>query len=237
MAGVHVGNDYNRREYIVMGGTIDEVSDACDAATYGEIKASPQVYDVLMRGKSDNHGDKSMDRKPQLIAFRDTYHFERDINHSPSNRNEEKRIVISSKEKDDIVHFDIMDTTSLKYLHKLVSYYVHPLVISDDLTRKSDDQRVDPNQALRSKLSRRHSTVDSHRAKAELRSVYTLFIKPIIRTKLMADELKNQYLFDMLNDILQVVISILDGFRGHLRQFIVDDKGTFNIDYFVFIIL
>ena len=56
--------------------------------------------------------------------------------------------------------------------------------------------------------------------------MYTIFIKPVVHAELTNDPAKNKATFKVLNNILDTTTSVLDGFRGHLRQFIVDDKGT-----------
>ncbi len=69
------------------------------------------------------------------------------------------------------------------------------------------------------------STHERLRSEAELRSVLTIFIMPKIEAKLTGNPKENRTLFHLLNDIMNVVTSILDNHRGHLRQYIVDDKG------------
>ena len=227
MAGVHVGNDYSRREYIVMGESIDQVTKACDAATYGELMASPEAHEILKRRKSHLFGSYNPlmkgGKEPILIASRNENYLLKKKRSFPQKKRKAKSN--QSKGRDDTVKFDKMDVTSLRYLKKLLSLYVHPVVVSDESSSMQNSEK--DAKAIQ----------EIHRSEVELRSVYTLFIKPIVDVELSKEDDKNQDIFKTLNDILQVVISILDGFRGHLRQFIVDDKGTFNIDYFVFIIL
>ena len=80
MAGVHVGNDYNRREFVVLGDSIDQATKACDIATYGELMASPEAYKVLMRNGSHRRlsrsGSKKSKKDPILIAARNETYFE-----------------------------------------------------------------------------------------------------------------------------------------------------------------
>jgi hypothetical protein len=115
------------------------------------------------------------------------------------------------------IPFDQMDLTSLKYFHKILSFYVHPVVVSDELA-----QMLNPNTRRDGQMAQ-----ERHRAEAELRSVFTIFIKPKIDANLSDDPAKNDKTFKQLNDVMNAVTSVVDSFRGHLRQYIVDDKGTF----------
>jgi hypothetical protein len=213
MAGLHVGNDYNRREYIVLGESIDQVAEACEAATYGELFASPEAYEILQRrtskkGLSFTRKQKKKLDKPIIIASRNQCFFEKKTQRKFNSKN--RRSLTQKNEYS--VPFDKMNITSLRYLRKLLSLYVHPVVVSDEsmLTNSMRNVKV---------------TQERHRSEAELRSVYTMFIKPIIQAELTNDPQKNEEMYKLLNDVLDIVTSVLDGFKGHLRQFIVDDKG------------
>ena len=123
-----------------------------------------------------------------------------------------RRRASSLQKKEYPVPFDKMDITSLRYLRKLLFFYVHPVVVCDETSQPNNPGGVKVAQ-------------ERHRSEAEIRSVYTLFMKPLIQTELIDDTEKNNALFKLLNEILDVVTSILNRFKGHLRQFIVDDKG------------
>jgi hypothetical protein len=212
MAGLHVGNDYNRREYIVLGESIDQVTKACEAATYGELLASPEAYEILQRRTSQRglftmKSKKKLD-KPIIIASRNQCFFEKKTQRKFNSKN--RRSLTQKNEYS--VPFDKMNITSLRYLRKLLSLYVHPVVVSDESTRINNPRDVKVTQ-------------ERHRSEAELRSVYTVFIKPIVQAELTNDPQKNEEMFKLLNHILILVTSVLDGFKGHLRQFIIDDKG------------
>ncbi len=62
-------------------------------------------------------------------------------------------------------------------------------------------------------------------AEAELRDVCTMFIMPLISSELKREDELNQALFQRLNNILLITNRELENYGGHLRQFIVDDKG------------
>eukprot|EP00551_Chaetoceros_affinis_P009847 CAMPEP_0203685194 /NCGR_PEP_ID=MMETSP0090-20130426/48420_1 /ASSEMBLY_ACC=CAM_ASM_001088 /TAXON_ID=426623 /ORGANISM="Chaetoceros affinis, Strain CCMP159" /LENGTH=1325 /DNA_ID=CAMNT_0050554381 /DNA_START=512 /DNA_END=4489 /DNA_ORIENTATION=- len=222
MVGIHVGNDYNRREFIVLGESIDQVTKACDAAKYGELMASPEANDILQRqrhklkrGMSQRylHGKNKMNKakdsgKPVIIACKGEAYFEKTTN----KKSPESKEGVS-------IPFDKIDFASLEHLQKLLSLYVHPVVLSDQTGRRNSQRNAKAMQ-------------ERHRSEAELRSVYTLFIKPIVNTELTKDAKQNKELYNLLDDILDVVTSVLDGYKGHLRQFIVDDKGVILIATF-----
>ncbi|KAL3780068.1 hypothetical protein HJC23_007317 [Cyclotella cryptica] len=100
----------------------------------------------------------------------------------------------------------------LLWLKNMISLCVHPVVVNDEneshahLRRESDDHR--------------------HRSEAELRNVYVIFISPLIEYRLTGDEAKDRKLINLLNDIMNLTAKHLDRVKGHLRQFIVDDKGV-----------
>ena len=70
------------------------------------------------------------------------------------------------------------------------------------------------------------------RAEAELRSVFVIFVMPKIKSKLTGNKDKDEKLIVLLNSIMCVVMRELDRYKGHLRQFIVDDKGVVLIGTF-----
>lgn len=221
MAGVHVGNDHNRREFIVLGESIDQVTKACNVAKYGELYASPEAYKILEQGKSQSNkrfpmiimSTKTKDViEPIIIASRNEIFFEnKKLRHSKGKHHHKLTL---HYHKESQVPFDKLDLTSLKYLQKLLHLYVHPVVVGDESSRRKSIHIKDAG-----------AIQEKHRSEAELRLVYTLFIKPIVQPTLTDDPKKNKDLFDLLNGILNVTTSVLDGFKGHLRQFIVDDKG------------
>jgi len=67
---------------------------------------------------------------------------------------------------------------------------------------------------------------------AEIRSVFTIFIKPEIIPNITGDRAVDDKMLSLLNDIMNVTIKELDRFKGHLRQFIIDDKGVVLIATF-----
>eukprot|EP00588_Corethron_pennatum_P006487 CAMPEP_0194290930 /NCGR_PEP_ID=MMETSP0169-20130528/42354_1 /TAXON_ID=218684 /ORGANISM="Corethron pennatum, Strain L29A3" /LENGTH=154 /DNA_ID=CAMNT_0039038659 /DNA_START=107 /DNA_END=568 /DNA_ORIENTATION=+ len=59
-----------------------------------------------------------------------------------------------------------------------------------------------------------------------------MFIKPQIVPKITGDIATDGVLFSMLNNIMGVILRVLNQYKGHLRQFIVDDKGVVVIATF-----
>ena len=70
------------------------------------------------------------------------------------------------------------------------------------------------------------------RAEAELRSVYVMFIMPDIQSKMTGKKESDEKLFLLLNSVMGIVMRELNRYKGHLRQFIVDDKGVVLIGTF-----
>jgi class 3 adenylate cyclase len=94
----------------------------------------------------------------------------------------------------------------------MMSLYAHPVVVNDENETSS--------------RFKNESDYERHIAEAELRNVYTCFISPLIDYRLTGDDEKDTKLFNLLNDILNLARQHLDRACGHLRQFIVDDKGV-----------
>lgn len=233
MSGVHLGNNYSRREFLVLGDSIEKVTAACDAAIHGELMASPEAYEILRRGESisqkdhlqiirrgkiDGNTNNNYDEferwtKPIIIASRNERFFQTGRGKSTKQQRSRQKLILPQK-KEFTVPFDKMDLMSLKHLQKLVSLYVHPVVASDEITNVKAYKDVGAD-----------AIQERHRSEAELRSVYTLFIKPLLQLRLSNDVKNNRKIFEDMNEILSVVNSVLDALKGHLRQFIVDDKG------------
>jgi len=105
-----------------------------------------------------------------------------------------------------------LDFEDLQKLRLMISLYVHPVVAKDELSTKLS-------------LRADSSGVERHQAEAELRDVYTIFIMPLMTAKLTGNADEDREMFCLLNKILLIVNRELQNYRGHLRQFIVDDKG------------
>jgi class 3 adenylate cyclase len=223
LAALHVGNA-DRREFLIIGHPIEQVSKSERLAALGELVGSPEAINLL----SDvAHLDETiLQASPGdklVLASQDNRYFKFKMLKKTKSKKIKSPVRQKTVRHTDLVDYlcEGMDVHSLRYFQKLISLYVHPVVVMDELaaTKKTC--------VLGSK-----SEQERHRAEAELRNVYTLFIKPQVAATLSGDSEKDERLFKVLNDVMNLVCSVLDRFKGHLRQFIVDDKGSFHCNYF-----
>ena len=208
LAGVHIGDDISRREYIILGDPIDQVSKAEAAASHGEVFASPEVIECLAK-ICTVQGDWEIalkERRPMRIALREDQLFE--VHTKQSRRQSSSSATAENVQK----RCDNLDYAELRWLKRMISLYAHPVVVNDD------------NEAT--SHFKNESDYERHLAEAELRNVYTCFISPLIDYRITGDEKEDEKLFNLLNDIMNVARRHLDRACGHLRQFIVDDKGA-----------
>jgi hypothetical protein len=123
------------------------------------------------------------------------------------------------------MHCKALNHTALARLHLQMALYVHPVIRGDELALSAAIQL--------GKISQPTETLESrHRAQAELRSVYTIFIKAVMSPRITGMKEVDQDLYQSLADIMHVTSRELDRYSGHLRQFIVDDKGVVLIATF-----
>ena len=119
------------------------------------------------------------------------------------------------------LHCKALNEDSLYRLNLQMALYVHPVIRADELALSSAIQS--------GKISQPTETLESrHRAEAELRSVYTMFISAMITPTITGNKRLDQMLYEKLADIMWVTSRELDRYSGHLRQFIVDDKGSYR---------
>jgi class 3 adenylate cyclase len=221
MAGIHVGNDSSCREYLVLGDPIDQVAEACDSAEMGEIRASRDALEYLNKGQEfKNQLRLEENTKSKTIASRKKMYFSK-RRKAVWSLDGKIRKPLTPKERSFAIPFDDMSTTDLTAFHRLLSLYVHPVVLGDESSKAA----VPSSRGGKNAQNR-------HRAEAELRSVCTIFIMPKITIKLTDDDKVNDKAFKQLDGIMNVVIDVLDSFKGHLRQYIVDDKGKFRSQEF-----
>jgi class 3 adenylate cyclase len=226
--GLHVG-DYKedpdeegvelRREFLVMGDPIDQAALAADAATDGEVLASPKALAALAFCCDDMPQSFRVATSPTCIAARGKTFFSLEGNRE---RSEE----IDSALNNEMLRYEALRThcrdlnqSALARLHLQMALYVHPVIRDDELALSA--------QIRQGKIAQPQATIeDRHLAEAELRSVFTIFIKTILTPKITWDPEIDGKLYTKLGDIMHVVSRELDRYSGHLRQFIVDDKGT-----------
>lgn len=206
IVGIHVGDNFLRREYFIIGDIVGQVARAESAAGMGQVFASPEAVQKLLRmGDLKGDWDESLKGgQPIMIADRDDLFFEvkrgSQINPIPCDAENMLR------------KCEDLNITELEWLKKMLSLYVHPVVVNDD------NERVPASLKVGSYRER-------HLTEAELRNVYTCFISPRIDHKLTGDEVIDHKLFRLLNDIMIVTTRELSKVQGHLRQFMLDDKG------------
>jgi len=221
VAGVHVGNEYNRREYLILGSAIDQVSEACSKAALGEIRASVDAIEYLNNGIQLQERITVLDgEKSALIASKDHVYF---YTRKKKTRTMSGRIrkPLNPPVRRDSLPINGMDIVAMRCLHKLLKCYVHPVVVTDE------------DAHFKNSISRDNQNIqERHRAEAELRSVFTIFIQPAVDVTLTGDSEKDAEIFELLNSIMIIITTILDRFKGHLRQYIVDDKGVVIIATF-----
>ncbi|KAL7495786.1 hypothetical protein ACHAWT_004250 [Skeletonema menzelii] len=208
MAGVHVGDSISRREFLMLGDPIEQVALAEAAASHGEVFASPDAISYLAK-MGTVLGDWEADAKygrPTLIAVRGEKRF------NPREEYNLRRGVGLPFECAKLQqHMDDFDFSELNWLKRMISLYVHPVAVDEEHESSSNVK---------------HETdYERNAAAAELRSVYTCFISPKMDYCLTGNEEKDQKLFQRLNDIMTITTGLIDRAEGHLRQFIVDDKG------------
>jgi class 3 adenylate cyclase len=199
-----------RRENLVLGDPIDQVAEAEGCAKHGEVVASFQCLDLLARSSeflSESLIESHKDQKSGVIARGVTAMFAPGETFRFQYANRKDTDIITTKLKEQL---DMMDTSHLQRFLKLLSLYVHP--VSVQASREA-------HHVIAASMQERRA------AEAELRNVCVLFIMPRLSTKPSGDDVQDNKLFSLLNDVFNVTTRELRRFHGHLRQYIVDDKG------------
>ena len=217
LTGLHVGNVgatlggplqvENRREYLFLGSPIDQVAKAEEIAQKGELVASPEAIEMLSHTCSLPDSLLSS-KNPAVIALRSEFYVQ------PKSPCLSLTSVTRDHEEGDDLEVlrercKVLSTPVLDHARDQLGLYVHPVVRGD----------------LRALTSKRLS-VEGHRAEAELRNVYVLFISPKVSAQVTGNPIEDARLFSELSDIMMVTMRALDRHQGQLRQFIVDDKGV-----------
>jgi len=219
LTGLHIG-DYKagqdeddveiRREFLILGNPIEQVSKAADLATSGEVFASSEA--VLALSYVSTTDKRVTNDDPVLIASRDNVfiHFDAPfVDSLPQALQPYESLRM---------HCASFDQTALARLHFQMALYVHPVIRADEMALSRSIQSGEISQPTATNESR-------HRAEAELRSVFTMFINAVIDPKLSGTKECDSKLYKKFGDIMHVTSRELDKYSGHLRQFIVDDKG------------
>jgi hypothetical protein len=173
--------------------------------------ASPEAVAALAHCV-DLTDEQLYTNKPLLIASRGECYLDF------SDHATERQTSLQQNDESLRVHCSALNNTALARLHLQMALYVHPVIRGDELALSAAIQSgkaTQPTEALESR----------HRAEAELRSVFTMFINAMISPKISGDEEIDSELTHKLHHIMHVTSRELDRYSGHLRQFIVDDKG------------
>lgn len=221
VVGVHVGDRESRMEYVILGDPIEQVAEAILCASRGEVVASPDAL-VILEETSEldariTNGDMT---KPQVIASKSSLFFRPKGNFQIQQMWSVARQNLSTKPRERLAkRCDDWATPALTRLRQRMALYVHPVVVNDESAAK-----IYPGD--------RNRAQERHRSEAELRDVYTVFIMPMITARLTGDDEEDCDVLVLLNDIMLIMTRELARFKGHLRQFIVDDKGVVLIANF-----
>jgi hypothetical protein len=191
-------------EYMILGDIIGQVAEAEGMAERGEVVASPAVLEIL-----DKPSRSRSRRNAEVIV-------------SKARKFVHERIVSTqnpgcdSENSADIYYATLLDwdLLPLRRLQSLMSLYVHPVVVADNVACKYPSSRIKAQKRFLSE--------------AELRDVFTVFIMPRIDAKITGKRDKDRKLLVCLNAIILIVNRELARFKGHLRQYIVDDKGKMD---------
>lgn len=175
--------------------------------------ASPEAI-LTLAFCCDLSESQRLTTEPICIASRDESFLKFDSDLSPTSGNGAMRQPYEALR----MHCTALNHDALQRLNLQMALYVHPVIRADELALSTAIQA--------GKISQPTATLESrHRAEAELRSVFTMFITPIISPKITGKRETNEKLYSILADIMWVTSRELDRYSGHLRQFIVDDKG------------
>ena len=210
MAGIHIGDSIYRREYVYLGDPIRQATSSCNEATFGQAIASPQfLAELLKLGLIDCTVGKA-----GVLAHRAANHLQMTC-HSV-HRNANSRGVTE--------HVDGLEVEALIEYRRLMSLYVHPVVVSNDVAA------ADGFKSSRGRATSKETTQEE----SELRSVYVMFIKPVVSMKLTGNAAEDKAVARLLNNIMLVTTRELKKYHGHLRQTILDDKVSANLAYAAF---
>jgi hypothetical protein len=213
--GVHLGDREIRMEYVILGDPINQIADASKIAKRGEVAASPEALLYLRQAAFVDESISISKDVGRIIASKSKCFFTPKATNDPVKEN--LALVfenMTSKPRERLAkRCDDWTLPALQRLQRRISLYVHPVIVDEEFSAK-----VYPDN--RSQAQKRH------RSEAELRGVFTVFIMPLVSPALSGDNSEECRLMVLLNEIMFIMNRELARFKGHLRQFIVDDKGT-----------
>lgn len=203
LVGVHVGNK-KRREYLFLGDPIDQVVEALSNSGLGEVVASPQAMKLLKRaselpGSTAAAGITDDLLEKQVVIARFSQPLIKFAEVSEQRKEKKRPSTLLQR----------MPVSTLTEYRNLVSLYAHSVVVANDAV----NQEAVP------------STAEYQSEVAELRTIFVMFINIQMTAVIHNNGASDNRLLKRLNNIFNLVTRELDRFSGHLRQFIVDDKG------------
>lgn len=217
MAGLHIGDNENRREYMYLGNPIKQTAHACEFAKLGEAAASREFCEIL-KEMCIFEADFASDASAYVIAERA---------HSLLNCNENELLASqrrNARSRGITEHVDGLEPESLKEYRRLMSLYAHPVALSNDIAAENDfsptGRKID------------NDSRDRQMEEAELRSVYVMFVNPIVAVEMSGDAKKDTASVEIVHDIMKIANRELRRYNGHMRQFVMDDKGMVLIATF-----
>jgi class 3 adenylate cyclase len=214
MAGIHIGDSKDRREYIYLGDPINQATQACHIASLGQAAASREFLNLLASlGLINNTQFVMTDPSFSIIA-------DREVSHLHQTKFEHQKRNAKSRGVTD--HVDGLEVEALIEYRRLMSLYVHPVVVSNDVAAADDFCTSRVNSVAK----------ERHQEEAELRSVYVMFINPRVSTQLTGNVDEDKLVARLLNNIMRLTTRELKKYHGHLRQTILDDKGLVLITTF-----
>jgi hypothetical protein len=195
-----------------------QATKAGDMATDGQVMASPEAM-LCLAYCMDMPDEMRFSSEPVCIAARDEAFLEFASDTASSSSNDDSSVPSALLPYESLrMHCKSLNHTALARLHLQMALYVHPVIRSDELALSAAIQA--------GKISQPTETLETrHRAEAELRSVYTIFIKAVISARVTGMKEIDSELYTTLSNIMHVTSRELDRYSGHLRQFIIDDKG------------
>ena len=213
MVGVHVGDHELRREYVLLGQPIQQATVATDIAKMGEVAVSPEAHALLSRICRLDKDVREVDgREAVVLANQSTMKFS-----SRNGHGQHVPTIVNAVSRGVTKHVEGLETRDLRKYRRMMSLYVHPVVVDNDFAAAASMKQ------MTRKIEK--SEQERHREEAEIRNVYVMFVNPIVDTKVTKNEKVNRGMFKKLNEIMNLASREIKRYCGHLRQFIVDDKG------------
>ena len=218
MAGVHIGDNQTRREYMYLGNPIKQTAQACDFAELGEAAASREFCQIL-KEQGIYDADFSSGKEAFVIAERANSLLQcNEVELLASQKRNARSRGITD-------HVEGLEPESLKEYRRLMSLYVHPVAVSNDAAAEND---FTPSSRAKDKNNSR----DRQLEEAELRSVFVMFMNPMVSVEMTGDAAKDSASVEIVHDIMKIANRELRRYNGHMRQFVMDDKGMVLIATF-----